>query len=618
MSRTIQPRTLSSAAALLLALCQQAQAQQASAHVDVVTADGSAPATTISQQSAANQQVFNIQLTGRGNAHLKWVNVTLTPGAAIPEGTTYAIGADEMLRREGNVVITQTGKPIRNKDNNTYLMFRNAGGDYTLVGVLSWRTFLCQLYVEDGLVHLHGDGDNRLLKAGAQLPFEKVVYLRDRNWQALLDRYADLIVKENKVPPPPKVTWKGWATWDFYVQHFEPEDVTRNTKLVTDLKAGTNIIQIDGGWWKQRGDYFDVRENIPGGIKAMVARIHAAGYKAGLHFDGFRVSKGANIVKEHPEWFVRTDSGALLEQGKDPVTKDPLVYFDFSHPGAQHYITGVMKNARENWKVDYFKIDFMRNGLNAKGKSYLPVTNVERYRMGIVAMRKGIGNAYFLACSPNFGVNIGLIEASRTGPDIDPSYDAVKIRAQHNSGSYYFHRKIYNCDPDYLVLRSKAESNEHDGKKPSLTTEQGAMWANFVSIFGNVRLESDELSLLPEEKTALIRKAFAMPFFAKAVPMDFWEHYKTDSDAPNFFLCKGENGEICIGLFNWDDTPATLRIDGFRKAGRFEAFAGQPAFSAQGSSLSVPLAGVHSLLLKYTGSETFEQLRNELHLTLSK
>lgn len=595
-------------------------AQQNTIKVNVLSTEKTTTATSITKSGTKSQQIYTVQLKNNTPAaqHLNWINVTITPKKLIPEGTTYVIGADEMNRVEGNIIVTQTGKRTPNNDNNMYLMFKNGERDYMLVGVISWRTFLCQVFTSNGELHINGDGDNKELNAAGKLPFEKIVCLYDTSWQNLLERYGDLIVKENNVPKPPKINWKGWATWDFYVQYFLGEDVVRNTKIIKDLNVNTNIIQIDGGWWPQRGDYFDVRENLPGGIKAIVEKIHAGGYKAGLHFDGFRVSKGAKIVKNHPEYFVHNEKGEILESGKDVITKDPLVYWDFSHPGAQKYIEDVMRNARENWKVDYFKIDFMRSGLLEKGKSYLPVTNVERYRMGIMAMRKGIKNAYFLACSPNFGVNIGLMEASRTGPDIDPSYDAVKIRAQHNSGSYYFHRKIFNCDPDYLVLRSNDESNKRDGKKPSLTVEQGAMWANFVSIYGNVRLESDELSLLPADKKNLIVKSFSMPFFDKVIPMDWWDHYKDDSDAPNFYLAKGENGEICIGLFNWDKDDANFNIEGFKSPASFKEFRGSEAFNTSANNLSVSLKGVRSVLLKYHGAETFDQLRKELKLETTK
>jgi len=257
-----------------------AEAQQSSAQVKVLTAQNGAINASVNKAKAGvNMQLYNIELTNTSKhaQSLKWVNVTVTPNQLIPQGTTYAIGADEMLRHEGNMLITQTGKPTRNNDNNMYLMFKNKTG-YMLVGVISWRTFLCQIFTDNGVVHINGDGDNKELKAGEKVPFEKVVCLYGKSWQALLDTYGDLIVKENHVPKPPQIDWKGWATWDFYVQHFLPEDVTRNTGIIKGMNVGTNIIQIDGGWWINRGDYFDVRDNIPGGIKAVIEKIHRAGY----------------------------------------------------------------------------------------------------------------------------------------------------------------------------------------------------------------------------------------------------------------------------------------------------------------------------------------------------
>lgn len=591
-------------------------AQSSSVKVDVKTISNANLNISIDEEESKNQQIYSINLKNdtKTTQNLSRVNVTVTPKKLIPNGTTYVVGSDEMNRKEGYAIQTLTGQAIKNNDNNMYLMFKNSETDYVLVGVLSWRTFLCQIFTEDGVVHINGDGDGKQLNSEEEVKFEKVVYMRDASWQNLLDRYAILIAKENNVTKPPKVSWTGWATWDFYVQYFLPEDIDRNTNLIADLGVNPNIIQIDGGWWKQRGDYFDVRDNIPGGIKAMVEKIHQKGYKAGLHFDGFRASAGAKIVKEHPEYFVHDESGQILKIGKDPVTKDALVSWDYSHPGAQKFIYDVMKNARDNWKVDYFKIDFMRDGLLAKGKSYLPVTHVERYRMGVDAMRKGMGNAYFLACSPNFGVNIGFTEATRTGPDIDPDYEAVKTRAQSNSANYYFAQKIYNVDPDYLVLRDKTQSNERDGKKPSLTVQEGQMWANFVSIYGNARLQSDELSLLPTEKMEIIKNNFNLPFFEKTIPMDWWDHYKTNSDVPNFFLAKGENGDICLAIFNWADKDANFKISGFKKAAAFKSYLGNTAFKTEDGNLTIKLKGVESILLKYEGKQTFDELRKALQL----
>ncbi|MEJ7672663.1 MAG: hypothetical protein WKF59_08105 [Chitinophagaceae bacterium] len=224
-----------------------------------------------------------------------------------------------------------------------------------------------------------------------------------------------------------------------------------------------------------------------------------------------------------------------------------------------------------------------------KGVSHLPVTNLERFRMGIKAMKEGFGNdVYFLACSANFGSMIGLSDGDRTGGDIHPNYETVKTRAQHASASYYFHPKLFNLDPDYVVLRSEEETNERDGKKPSLNYDEAAMWANFVSIYGNARFESDNIPLLKPEKKALIQKSFSMPFFNKTIPMDLWDHYNTYTDAPNFFLAKTDNGTICLGLFNWESKDASFTVSGFRQDAGFKEFTGDVQFKTANGRLIVP------------------------------
>lgn len=306
----------------------------------------------------ATAKTFDIDLINQSFAsqNLQFINVTVTPGVLIPDGTTYMKGADEMEVREGQMMKMVTGKKPQYEHCNMYLMFKRGEKDYLLVGVISWRTFLCNILTENGVVKITGDGDNKEIKAGQKVAFDKVVYMQDKSWQDLQERYADLIAKENQVTVPKKAFWTGWSTWDFYRQAFVSADVESNMKAFKKLNVKGNIIQLDGGWWKQRGDYFDVRDNIPGGIKSIIEKIHKDGYKAGLHFDGMRVSKAATVVKEHPDYFLHNQKGDILEIGTDVVTKDPLVYWDFSHAGAREYIKNVMKNARDNWKVNYFKI----------------------------------------------------------------------------------------------------------------------------------------------------------------------------------------------------------------------------------------------------------------------
>jgi len=586
--------------------------------VDVETTQNNDIKTEVQTTAIAKDKIFLISLdneTGK-NQNLKTINIIITPEALVADGTTYVKGADQMGDHEGQMMQYAAGKKADYKNSNMYLMFKRGEEDYLLVGVITWRTFLVNITTKDGIINIEGDGDNKEIKSAGRVAFDKVVYLQDKSWQYLLEKYADLIAKENNVSAPKKTTWTGWSPWDFYVQKFLAEDVEINTDAIKKMKVKTNIIQIDGGWWKERGDYLMVRDNINGGIKGMVENIHKQGFKAGLHFDGMRVSKGADIVKEHPEYFMHTDKPGFLESGRDPITKDPLVYWDFSHPGATDYIRKVMKNAKDNWKVDYFKIDFLRHGL-FKGVSNLPITNVERFRMGIKAMKEGFGNdVYFVTCSANFGTVIGLSDGNRMGGDIHPNYETVKTRAQHTSASYYLHPKIFNLDPDYLVVRGKDETNERDGKKPALTFDEAAMWADYVSIYGNARFASDNLTLLKAGKKQLIEKSFNMPFFNKTIPMDLWDHYHTYTDAPNFYLANADNGTICLGLFNWDNKDATFNIEGFKQTATFKQMGGDTKLEMKAGKILIPLKGVHSILLQYQGKETFDQLKKQLKLSV--
>lgn len=596
------------------------QAKAPQIKVEVETVQKQTIKTEIGSAPNKTDRIVTISLINQtaANQNLKAIHITITPNVLIPDGTPYVKGADHMGDKEGQMMKMQTGEKPKYDNSNMYLMFKRGEEDYLLVGLISWRTFLCNIITEDGVIKITGDGDGKELKAGQRIAFDKVVYMQDKSWQDLQERYAAIIAKENGVKAPKNANWTGWSTWDFYVQKFLPGDVESNTEAIKNLNVPTNIIQLDGGWWKHRGDYLETRDDLPGGITGMVEKIHKAGFKAGFHFDGMRASKAANIVKEHPEYFIHAENGALLEIGKDPITKQPIVFWDYSHPGATAYIKKVMKNAKENWKIDYFKIDFLRHGL-FKGISYLPVTNLERFRMGIKAMKEGFGNdVYFLACSANFGSMIGLSDGDRTGGDIHPNYETVKTRAQHASASYYFHPKLFNLDPDYVVLRSAEETNERDGKKPSLNYDEAEMWANFVSIYGNARFESDNIPLLKPEKKALIQKSFSMPFFNKTIPMDLWDHYNSYTDAPNFYLAKTDNDRICLGLFNWEGKDASFTVSGFQQDAGFKEFTGDAQFKTANGRLIVPLKSVHSILLQYEGQETFDQLRKRLKLIVNK
>ena len=87
--------------------------------------------------------------------------------------------------------------------------------------------------------------------------------------------------------------------------------------------------------------------------------------------------------------------------------------------------------------------------------------------------------------------------------------------------------------------------------------------------------------------------------------MDLWDHYREFTDAPAFYLAKTDDGTICVGLFNWERRDTTLTVGGFRQNASFTDFKSNAKFEILDGKLSIPLQGIHSVLLKYHGPEIF-------------
>lgn len=244
------------------------------------------------------------------------------------------MGRTPLLRQK---IGSQTAK----SSSHMFELLRLANGQYLFAGSLSWRIFLPNFTLKDGALQVWSDGESRQLKPGESIEYEQIVLSRADNWLKLLNNFGSAIASENGISKLKDVDFKGWATWDYYGKDFTSEDIYGNMNALNKLDPKTNLIQIDGGWWTQRGDYQSVRTDLmPGGIKAIVARITAEGKTPGLHFDGFRGDASSEIFKTHPAYFLHDQEGKAISDEGD-------VYFDYSHPGARAHIAECIRNMKE-------------------------------------------------------------------------------------------------------------------------------------------------------------------------------------------------------------------------------------------------------------------------------
>ena len=580
-----------------------------------VTVDvkASQPVTTT---QALNEQPDGFQrlaitLSNNGKEPLKIekISVRIPVAEGLSDDQEMVFGGSCMGRTP---LLRQTvGSQTPKSSSRMYEMLRLADGKYLFAGSLSWRIFLPNFTLKDGAMEIWSDGEGRQLKPGESISYEQIVLKRGDNWLELLNQFGSAIAAENGITKLKPVDFKGWATWDYYGRVFTDKDVYGNMDALNKLASDANMIQIDGGWWPERGDYKSVRSDLPGGIKAIVSRITAEGKTPGLHFDGFRGDANSEVYKAHPDYFLHDQDGNLIvdvNEKSDKVMK--YIYFDYSNPGARAHIADCIRNMKENWGVRYFKVDFMRYGLendikakNKKVKSIKAfdpsITGVERFRLAMQTMRDAIGpDGYFLGCSAVFGPCIGFVDGMRTGGDISPSYDAFPERCLANLSNFYLSGKVWNGDADYLVFREaidedKTVSQEDVKHGGSMTMNEAQMWADFNKLYGTTRLNSDNLMTLRPERQALVKEVFQYPAMDETVPLDFWKHATNKNDGFELILARKGN-ETYLGVFNWGDTPKEYDVAAFGKA--------EP----------VKLEGRHSVVLKYEGKDSFAQLCEKL------
>ena len=579
-----------------------------------------------------NTKLISISFTNNGDKTelIKDIHITLNNAPQFGEQSKFIYGGSCM----GRTPIQQRSyKDSIQLETETFLLAQNDQNVLYKVGILTWEIFQAEISFDKSQgVIVVANGENKPIKPGETIQFEKLVVENGENWQDMLYAYGEQIAKIHNIQPKKIIPFKGWSTWDYYGQRFTDKEIAMNIKLIKELDVDANSIQIDGGWWNHRGDYLESRSDIDGGMKGVAQMIKDNGYTAGIHLDGFRGEKAAEVFKAHPDYFLKDQNGEhFYTESERPNRTEYTVCFDYSNPAAREYIKNVLKTIKEDWGFNYFKIDFMRYGINSdilkahkkygltEIKAFDPsMTSLERSRAGLKAMREGMGDAFFLGCSSRFGVTLGIVDGLRTGGDIDPLYDSYIGRCIQNGGNFYLNKTVVQNDADYLVLRNK-DDEEADrawsvGRKfgGDVTLNEAAMWADYVTLFGGIKMSSDNLNVLRPERQDLIKKAYSINTCERFIPIDLMDKAKDKEDAFNIMLGTNEEG-VYLALFNWNDEELGFNLSNISsdsiKVVNHEEY---PAFTTEDNTLNIKLKARTSLIFKLNKDADFDKVRKEM------
>jgi len=291
-------------------------------------------------------------------------------------------------------------------------------------------------------------------------------------------------VGELLAPGPLRPVPPGWCSWSQYFHDVTADDVIENVDAALRLDLPVEIVQVDDGWQAGIGDWLDVDPRF-GSLDEMVARIDAAGMRAGIWVAPFLVGDGSRLAADHPDWLVPgADAGWNWGQS--------LGALDVSVPAAAEHLAHVFRTIA-GWGFTYFKIDFLFAGA---------LRDTDSYREGLRIIREAVGpDAIVLGCGAPIFPSIGFVDAMRIGPDVLPEPPDVQADLGHvirsTAARRWMNGKLWINDPDTLVARPEIAEREE--------------WAAQLEAYGGLAFSSDRLATLDERGLELTRRVLSSP-----------------------------------------------------------------------------------------------------------
>ena len=370
----------------------------------------------------------NITRTGDAD-RFESIDLGINLGATLTADSAVMTGAPAMGTWMRIFAPETFGLTIRAKN---WMLVRIAKEDFILIAIASWRIFSGEILFRNGDASVRFFGDGHRFASGETVPLEQLFCMRGSSERALLDAYADYLAKLHAVRLNLR-SWRGWGSWDYYAIKFNDRAIRKNLDELQKLTANANLLQIDDGYslW---GDWMNINPEVfPEGLDSIVKEAALRGLETGIWLAPFLAEADSQVLKDHPDWFLRKPDGSYV-----PAWTGRVI-FDYSNDEVVDYLRRCIRFFR-NAGITYLKIDFLRAGtLSGLGK--VPMSAYERFHRCLSALREEAGaDCYILGCSAEFAPCIGHVDGMRVGPDISPKFEEVRKSAHCCMASAHLHR----------------------------------------------------------------------------------------------------------------------------------------------------------------------------------
>jgi alpha-galactosidase len=290
------------------------------------------------------------------------------------------------------------------------------------------------------------------------------------------------------------------------------------------------------------GDWLTPGTLFPQGLQVLCGQIREQGYQPAIWLAPFIAEQKAQILREHPDWFVHGEHGKPLPSSSVSFGGWrcwPWYMLDGTHPQVQEHLEQIFRFIREEWGSHYDRA----------------ATRIEAYRRGMEAILRGAGtNSFILGCNAPVWPSLGLVHGMRVSGDISRSWEIISSVARECFLRNWQHNRLWINDPDCVVLENKPGSLIMPGGekkvRPPATPDEFLFHATAIYASGGMVLAGDNMESLSTEQQTILRRL--LPPSGHAARFD-------DMTCRVGRIHFPDHLKLC--LFNWRDEPDDFVIE---------------------------------------------------------
>ena len=201
------------------------------------------------------------------------------------------------------------------------------------------------------------DYDHYRLAPGESAGVDDTIVLKGNSFNALLNEWAELVAGHagRRIPA---VIPTGWNDWQYYRNEKTAQDIMESCDALKRLKEqgwDLQFVQVDGGYALHLSEWHIPKDGFGMTIGELSEHVRKAGFKFGLWFAPYIQNLKTKVVKEHPDWFLVDENGALVRLDNSNVGPSALI--DYTVPGTQDWLREQIRFLVEEWHVEWIKLD---------------------------------------------------------------------------------------------------------------------------------------------------------------------------------------------------------------------------------------------------------------------